>query len=150
MIHASSSSMTGMNSQGRFHVHSRCAPRCDRVQFLCILTLAKDLKERYYSICVNLVKSRPGEEFAKAKILALLSFDKGTETTTILDFSSRNPERYLQKRRSYEKITSEPSRIVHQNKSRKRKPSISNLNVSNKLSDNSRRTETTFSERCLA
>ena len=37
--------------------------------------------------------------------------------TTILDLSSRNPERYLQKRRSYEKIT---------------------LNVSNKLNDNSR------------
>ena len=37
--------------------------------------------------------------------------------TTILDLSSRNPERYLQKMRSYEKIT---------------------LNVSNKLNDNSR------------
>jgi len=45
--------------------------------------LTKDLKDRYYSVCRKLVRNRPwnGDELGKNKILALLSFEKGTDTT---------------------------------------------------------------------
>ena len=45
-----------------------------------VLTLTKDMKDRYYSICRKLVRNRPwnGDELSKTKILGLLSFEKGT------------------------------------------------------------------------
>lgn len=58
----------------------------------CSLTLTKDLKDRYYSVCRKLVRNRPwnGDELSKAKILGLLAFEKGTGTTVaITDFYGR-------------------------------------------------------------
>jgi len=45
-----------------------------------VLTLTKDLKDRYYSICRKLVRNRPwnGDEVSKTKLLGLLSFEKGS------------------------------------------------------------------------
>ena len=72
------------NFQGVFRVHSRYASRFDRIEILHVLTLTKDLKDRYYSICRKLVRNRPwnGDELSKNKILGLLSFEKGAEIST--------------------------------------------------------------------
>lgn len=74
-----------MNTQGVSHVRLRYAPYCDRIRTFHFLTLTKDLKDRYYSICRKLVRNRPwnGDELSKSKILGLLSFEKGKETTTL-------------------------------------------------------------------
>jgi hypothetical protein len=84
MIHASSSSMIDTNSQGVFHVCLRYASYPNGIQVLPSLTLTKDLKDRYYSVCRKLVRNRPwnGDEFSKNKILGLLSFEKGTQIST--------------------------------------------------------------------
>jgi DNA methyltransferase 1-associated protein 1 len=73
------------NFQGVFRVHSRYASRCDRIEILHVLTLTKDLKDRYYSICRKLVRTRPwnGDEPSKIKLLGLLAFEKGTEITAL-------------------------------------------------------------------
>ena len=86
MIHASSSSMTDTNSQGVPPVPSRYASCCNGIQVLPPLTLTKDLKDRYYSICRKLVRNRPwnGDELNKTKILGLLSFEKGTQISTAI------------------------------------------------------------------
>jgi len=71
-----------MTSQGVFRVHLRYAPCCDGIQVLHFLTLTKDLKDRYYTVCRRLVRTRPwnGDELSKTKILGLLSFEKGMGT----------------------------------------------------------------------
>ena len=71
--------MTATNSQGAFRVCLRYAPHS--IQVLLFLTVTKDLKDRYYSVCRKLVRNRPwiGDEPSKAKVLGLLSFEKGTQ-----------------------------------------------------------------------
>ena len=85
MIRASLLFTIVTNSQGVFHVCLRCAPCWDRIQVFRVLTLTKDLKDRYYSICRKLVRNRPwnGDELSKNKVLGLLAFEKGTETVTL-------------------------------------------------------------------
>lgn len=41
----------------------------------------KDMKDRYFSVCRKLVRSRPwpGEESAKAQVLSSFAFDKGVK-----------------------------------------------------------------------
>jgi len=84
MIHASSSSTTDTNSQGMLSVRSRYASCRNWIQVLPSLTLTKDLKDRYYSVCRKLVRSRPwnGDDLSKTKILGLLAFEKGTQVLT--------------------------------------------------------------------
>ena len=84
MIPAFSLSTIATNSRVVFRVHLRYTSHCGRVQVFRLLTQTKDLKDRYYSICRKLVRNRPwnGDELSKNKVLGLLSFEKGTDTTT--------------------------------------------------------------------
>ena len=66
-------------------VRLRYTSCCDRIQALRFLTLIKDLKDRYYTICRRLVRIRPwnGDELSKTKLLGLLCFEKGTAATIL-------------------------------------------------------------------
>ena len=85
MIHALWSFTIATISRGVFHVHSRYAYYCSIIQAIHFLTLAKDLKDRYYSICRKLVRNRPwsGDDLSKSKILGFLTFEKGTRILTV-------------------------------------------------------------------
>ena len=74
-----------MNTRGVFRVRLRYASCCVKIRAIPFLTLTKDLKDRYYSVCRKLVRNRPwnGDELSKSKILGLLSFEKGKETSAL-------------------------------------------------------------------
>ncbi|KAF9644509.1 hypothetical protein BDM02DRAFT_938105 [Thelephora ganbajun] len=68
--------------------------------------LLEDLKDRYYSICRKLVRSRPwnGDEVSRAKVLGLLSFEKERELTRkqyLRSLESRTPEQIAEEEALY-------------------------------------------------
>ena len=151
MIHAFSLSTIATNSQVASRVCLRYAVSHDRIQLNRVLTLTKDLKDRYYSVSRKLVRNRPwnGDESSKSKVLGLLSFEKGTGATAPIIIMFPVNLRCLQRGNSLESSISAASKAVRQSRSQRRKRFISSSSAWNKPSGSSRRTERIFSGRCL-